>query len=363
MYVATVAARLLRSTIIVPCIGRAHATGIGMSMGTYQRVWASTISRRHFMSSSFFLSPLSSSNSAVAPSGSTSASSSISAPSSSPSVHILSSSSSQMSNGMIAGSGLQENPDGTSVTAASSSSNTASTPSSANPTSSSSNNPSNTTTKNPPINFPSLKAPYFVDTLYVTQVLERQFPSAQSETLQRVMVVLMQDKAKELQQNLLEKNKFDVLQYSNRADSQNLRNELRSFEKTEYLSVKTQLQALEREIDQINQRFRDDIGNLKTNMMIELNDNKTKSKEWRKKIDLKISETDYKLTLSASDVRTEIETVKLRIINSVVFFGLIFFVLCGFLIMNRRNKSQALPPPPPLPPQNENFGVLENASQ
>lgn len=64
------------------------------------------------------------------------------------------------------------------------------------------------------------------------------------------------------------------MQYSNRTETQNLRNELRSYERTENLVVKTQLQVLERDIDQVNQKFRDDMGNLKTNLMIELNEQK-----------------------------------------------------------------------------------------
>jgi len=66
------------------------------------------------------------------------------------------------------------------------------------------------------------------------------------------------------------------MQYSNRTDTQNLRNELRSYERTENLVVKTQLQLLERDIDQVNQKFRDDMGNLKNNLMIELNDQKVR---------------------------------------------------------------------------------------
>ena len=64
------------------------------------------------------------------------------------------------------------------------------------------------------------------------------------------------------------------MQYSNRTETQNLLNELKSYEKTENLVVKTQLQTLEREVDQVNQKFRDDMTGLKTNLMIELNDQK-----------------------------------------------------------------------------------------
>ena len=66
------------------------------------------------------------------------------------------------------------------------------------------------------------------------------------------------------------------MQYSNRTETQNLLNELRSYEKTENLVVKTQLQTLEREVDQVNQKFRDDMTGLKTNLMIELNDQKVR---------------------------------------------------------------------------------------
>lgn len=84
-------------------------------------------------------------------------------------------------------------------------------------------------------------------------------------------------------------------------------------------------------ITKLNSSFTDILSILKSDILIELNQRKSESRENSKLIDLGIQEVNHELKLRISDVRTTIEAMKMAITQSIVRVALGTFASIMFL--------------------------------
>ena len=92
--------------------------------------------------------------------------------------------------------------------------------------------------------------------------------------------------------------------------------------------LKSEFEEILREIDSLNSRFTEHVASLKSEITIELNNRKSEMREQSKRIDLLVQEINHDMVVKMSDVRTNIEAMKMGITQNIVCTC--FMALPGF---------------------------------
>ncbi|KNZ46209.1 hypothetical protein VP01_746g1 [Puccinia sorghi] len=89
-----------------------------------------------------------------------------------------------------------------------------------------------------------------------------------------------------------------------------LRTEVQVKARNDGIVLKSASNSVQREIDNLKQKLKEDISALKNELQLEFNHRKEEASEDQKKLELSIQELNSKFTILVSEVRTEIETRK-----------------------------------------------------
>ncbi len=82
--------------------------------------------------------------------------------------------------------------------------------------------------------------------------------------------------------------------------------------------LKSDFEEILREIDSLNSKFTEYVAALKSEITIELNNRKSEMREQSKRIDLLVQEINHDMVVKMSDVRTNIEAMKMGITQNIV---------------------------------------------
>jgi phage-related minor tail protein len=93
--------------------------------------------------------------------------------------------------------------------------------------------------------------------------------------------------------------------------------------------LKSDFEEILREIDSLNQKFTEHVAALKSEITIELNNRKSEMREQSKRIDLLVQEINHDMVVKMSDVRTNIEAMKMGITQNIVCK--LFILILGVL--------------------------------
>ncbi|MBW0466782.1 hypothetical protein O181_006497 [Austropuccinia psidii MF-1] len=89
-----------------------------------------------------------------------------------------------------------------------------------------------------------------------------------------------------------------------------LRTEVRVKARNDGIVLKSASNGVQREIDNLKQKLKEDIGTLKNELQLELNGRKEETNDAQKKLELEIQELESKFMILVGEVRTDIETRK-----------------------------------------------------
>lgn len=89
-----------------------------------------------------------------------------------------------------------------------------------------------------------------------------------------------------------------------------LRTELSVQTRNDGLALKAMAVAIRREVEQLEQKMKEDIQTLKHDIEMDMNNRKAETRTEIKGFDINIEEINNKFTISLGDLRTEIESVK-----------------------------------------------------
>jgi ABC-type Zn uptake system ZnuABC Zn-binding protein ZnuA len=106
--------------------------------------------------------------------------------------------------------------------------------------------------------------------------------------------------------------------YLYKAALSELATELKMIRKNDHATLKSEIDAILRDLDALSQRFRDDISTIKSDILIDMNNQQSDIREETKVMAMKIQELNNKLTVMCSDLRTDIETMKFQSTKDVV---------------------------------------------
>lgn len=148
---------------------------------------------------------------------------------------------------------------------------------------------------------------------------------------------------------LLHKEDTENAAYLFKAALSELRTELSVKARNDGIALRSTASLIRREVDSLSQKLKEDIGTLKHDIEMDMNNRKAENRSDQKGYDIAIEEINNKFTISLGDLKTEIEQAKwdatrraITIIAGVVFTVISVVTLSG-------SDTAAKPPASPTP--------------
>ncbi|EIW68067.1 hypothetical protein TREMEDRAFT_32707 [Tremella mesenterica DSM 1558] len=123
----------------------------------------------------------------------------------------------------------------------------------------------------------------------------------------RELIVRRGDRTRE---SMLGREDMENVAYLFRAALSELRTELSVRARNDGAALKAMAGAIRREVDQLEQKMKEDVGTLKHDIEMDMNNRKSETRSELKGFDIAIEEINNKFTISLGDLRTEIESAK-----------------------------------------------------
>ncbi|KAK4689926.1 hypothetical protein P7C73_g193, partial [Tremellales sp. Uapishka_1] len=134
-----------------------------------------------------------------------------------------------------------------------------------------------------------------------------------------------------------------------------LRTELSVRARNDGLTLRTMTGVIRREVEGLEQKLKEDIGTLKHDIEMDMNNRKSETRTEMKGFEIAIEEINNKFTISLGDLRTEIESVKWdatrRAISIIAVIVIISIGVSSFATSTakaaapKKAAASALPPP------------------
>lgn len=160
---------------------------------------------------------------------------------------------------------------------------------------------------------PQFQSPYdhpFDTHAFVTRLEKAGFSSKVAESLMRATRQMLVERSGRAKTDLLHKEDTENAAYLFRAALSELRTELNVRARNDGLALRSATNTLRREVDSLNQRMKEEIGGLKHDIEMDMNNRKGETRSDQKAYELFIEEINGKFTISLGDLKTEIEQAK-----------------------------------------------------
>ncbi|KAI8820754.1 uncharacterized protein EV422DRAFT_567647 [Fimicolochytrium jonesii] len=195
------------------------------------------------------------------------------------------------------------------------------------------------------------------DTYKLVRQLERQgFTRGQAVAIMKSINAVLVDSTLSIRSGILSKTDLENQTYLYKAHLQELRNELQLLRQNDSAQLKSDTEQILRDTETMNAKFSELVGNLKSDVSMDLNNHKTDGREIGTDTDLSIQEIHHKLIVKISDLKTKIETMKVETTRFIVWIGLCTFAILMSVdwisptIASAAGKSPEQPPPQQQPP-------------
>ncbi|KAH9482907.1 hypothetical protein JR316_0005007 [Psilocybe cubensis] len=204
---------------------------------------------------------------------------------------------------------------------------------------------------NPSFRSPTYSSPPFHTHAFFT-ALEKTFPEETARSLMRASRALLVDRIGRVRREGLAVKDLDNQAYLFRAALSELRAEMTMNTKNDSAAIRAATAALRREVDRLDVKMKEDIGNLKHEIQMELDSRKNEAKADLKQQDISIEELLNKAVVSVSDLRTDVEEIKWDIMRKTVVtlsgFVVVIIAMMEFQPSQPKSSSRkSIPPPRP----------------
>lgn len=154
---------------------------------------------------------------------------------------------------------------------------------------------------------------------------------------------------------MLSKGDLENEAYLNTAALTELKTETTQKSRNDSIKLRSLTSSLQRDMDSISQRLKEDIQSLKSDIQLEMNGRKEETGGDLKGFDRKTMDLNSKFTILLGEVRTEIETTK-WISTRRVMTAIVVIVVSIIGLTSLSPSTKPAPTSPPTPPV-EAFGV------
>lgn len=176
--------------------------------------------------------------------------------------------------------------------------------------------------------------------------LERTFPTPVARSLTCATRGLLIDRFNRVKRDGLTRKDLDNQAYLFRAALSKLRAEQTAGSRNEISAMRERIATLRREVDRLDVKMKEDLGNLKHEIQMELDTRKNESKAELKQKSMSIEEVLGKSIVEIGDLRASMEEVKWDNTRNAVaaLSGFAFVIVIG-MELYQFNKPRPAPPP------------------
>jgi Protein of unknown function (DUF1640) len=103
-----------------------------------------------------------------------------------------------------------------------------------------------------------------------------------------------------------------------------LRTEVKTVRHNEAVAERAEIISLQKELEALNQRTREDLENLRNDVTIEMNNRKIATRAEQQTMEIKIQDLNYGFTKRLADMRTEAEAQKWQTTRLLIGFTAIY---------------------------------------
>jgi len=199
---------------------------------------------------------------------------------------------------------------------------------------------------------PTYSSPPFHTHSFFT-ALEKTFPEQTARSLMRATRALLVDRIGKVRSESLTVKDLDNQAYLFRAALSDLRAEMTMNTKNDSAAIRTATAALRREVDLLDVKMKEDVGNLKHEIQMELDSRKNEAKADLKQQDISIETLLNKAIVNISDLRTDVEEIKWdNMRKAVLTLSAFVVVIIITMEVQPKPKSSRVAPPPTRPDVN-----------
>ncbi|RXW25217.1 hypothetical protein EST38_g558 [Candolleomyces aberdarensis] len=197
---------------------------------------------------------------------------------------------------------------------------------------------------------PSYTSPPF-NTHAFFAALEKTFPESTARSLMRATRALLVDRVGRVRREGLTVKDLSNQAYLFRAALSELRAEITMMTKNDSAAIRSTTAALRREVERLDVKMKEDIGNLKHEIQMELDTRKNEAKADMKQMDISIEELLNRSVVTLSDLRTDVEEKKWQImrISVLTLAGFVVATIISMELKAQINADEDKKPPPPPP--------------
>ncbi|ORX37715.1 hypothetical protein BD324DRAFT_564653, partial [Kockovaella imperatae] len=145
---------------------------------------------------------------------------------------------------------------------------------------------------------------------FVQSLKSASFKQAPAEAVMEAVRSLVVERGDQAASRMLSQEDRENQSYLFRAALAELRTELSVRARNDSLALKAASGAIRREVDQLEQKMKEDVETLRHDIELDTNNRKAETRAELKGFNLDIEEINNKFTISLGDLRTEIEAAK-----------------------------------------------------
>ncbi|KAJ2719627.1 hypothetical protein GGI07_005093 [Coemansia sp. Benny D115] len=166
----------------------------------------------------------------------------------------------------------------------------------------------------------------------VVQLAAAGFAREQATTLMTLVKHRVHEDMELVGQQMLTKSDLENDAYLFRAALQELRTETQMIRKNDQALLESQAAGISRDIDSLAQRTNDEIGNLRSDIAIELNNHRHETSHEMKSLDMELHELSSKYQVVMGEMKTDIEAIKLESIRRGLLTAVLTTLFLGALL-------------------------------
>ncbi|KAI8353879.1 hypothetical protein B0O80DRAFT_386513 [Mortierella sp. GBAus27b] len=144
----------------------------------------------------------------------------------------------------------------------------------------------------------------------VSKLEKNGFERGQAEGIMRAIKAFIRQHTNRIRKNMLNKGDLENETYLFKAALTELRTELQILRKNDAAALAIKSEIISREIDSLNQKLREDIANVKSDIAIDMNSRKSDVREEQKALEIRIHSISNHYMAQLGDMRTKMEAAK-----------------------------------------------------
>ncbi|KIM23717.1 hypothetical protein M408DRAFT_332206 [Serendipita vermifera MAFF 305830] len=186
--------------------------------------------------------------------------------------------------------------------------------------------------------------------------LEKTFPTPVARTLMKSVRGLLVDRMLKIRRDALDVKDLDNQAYLFRAALSELRTEATLRTKNQSAVITTSISSLRRDLDRTDVKMKEDIGDLKHEIQMEMDNHRNESRANLKSTEIRMEDVLHRTTVTVGDIRTEIEQAKWdNTRRGVAIFA--SFVLFTIISMELKPSGKKSYPPKDAVEASDGIGV------